>query len=148
MKRPSFFCCRLIWIQHSPTPSTVTGQRGPLSVLSLTLSFLCVVGTVHNMDMVKSAKSFLRTKDIITWVINLLWWQSQELCGSFALQHKYHNAPVAAQFFTVHIQRRLARNLGLLLLCSNYFVMFTACRTNETVQPVLPPLKKEVKKRL
>ena len=47
MKRPSFFGCRLIWVQHPLHPSAVTGQCGPLSVLSLSLSFLFVTDTAY-----------------------------------------------------------------------------------------------------
>jgi hypothetical protein len=70
----------------------------------------------------------------------------QELCGSFALPHKDHNAPVAAHRsrFTYKDDwpEILASFSVFPLLCH----VFTACRTNETVQPVLPPLKKEVNK--
>ncbi len=164
MKRPSFFGCRLIWVQHPLHPSAVTGQCGPLSVLSLSLSFLFVTDTAClgwesgkrtqkrrqqwkpapylTVHTVKSAGIFLKTKDLIIWVTKVA---VQELCCSFALPHKCHNTPVAAHrslwTYKDDWPEIWVSNSVFLFLCH----VFTACRTNETVQPVLPPLKKKKK---
>jgi hypothetical protein len=73
----------------------------------------------------------------------------QELCGSFALPHKCVMMRQLPRIVHGSHIKTTARNLDLLLripFTLSCVQWFTACRTNETVQPVLPPLKKEVKK--